>query len=227
MKREMVLDNLIVRHVAGSRAYGTDGPNSDWDYRGVFCAPPEYIRTPFYKCETFTDGSEEDTMYHELCHFVKLCAGMNPNISETLWVDREHIKLTTPCYEFLREHRKEFLSARVADTTLGYAMSELKKVERSLTAGKKYNTKNAMHVVRLVRMGLEVLDEGVIHVKRPDAKNLLEVKNGLWTFEDVIMYATSMRDKVNELKKKTSLPAGPDKRRLAELTMEAQDLVWK
>lgn len=227
MKREEVLEHLIVRHIAGSRAYGTDGPNSDVDYRGVFCAPPEYARTPFFNCKTYTDGSEEDTLYYELCHFVKLCAGMNPNVSETLWVDREHIVFTSPSYEFLRKHRTEFLSTRIADTTIGYAMSELKKVERSITAGKKYNTKHAMHVVRLVRMGFEILDEGVMHVKRSDAKNLLEVRDGLWTFDDVIMYATLMRNKVKELKASSSLPTYPNLKRLAELTMEAQDLAWK
>ncbi len=35
---DMLEDGLIVKHLAGSRAYGTSLPTSDTDIRGIFCA---------------------------------------------------------------------------------------------------------------------------------------------------------------------------------------------
>ena len=48
-----------------------------------------------------------------------------------------------------------------------------------------YDTKHAMHLVRLLRMAEEVLQEGIVRVKRPDAKELLAIRDGAWTLAHV------------------------------------------
>ena len=114
---ELMQDNMLVKHLAGSQAYGTSLPTSDIDYRGVFCADPINLLTPFYTVREVTDATEEDTKLYELAHFMKLCLDCNPNIIETLWVDEEDITFSTPAYELLRSHRDEFLSSKIAFTT--------------------------------------------------------------------------------------------------------------
>lgn len=69
-----------------------------------------------------------------------------------------------------------------------------------------YDTKHGSHLVRLMRMGLEILSEGKIVVKRPDAAELLAIKNGAWSYEQVMEFADSMQKKLDEAYKTTTLP---------------------
>lgn len=353
--QQLMQENLLVKHYAGSIAYGTNLPTSDVDFRGIFCADPINIRTPFFNVGEVTDTSEEDTKIYELRKFVQLCTDCNPNIIETLWVDDADITFRTPAYDLLREYRATMLSSKIAFTTSGYALAQLKrikghnkwinnpqpeqpprqtdfvklvhnftsekifklnlldywngyrlvpydgnllglyKVDGYQTCDKNftlnttydpeeefftkknwfwttrrqplfivkfckeeynvakekhkqywtwkknrnetrseleeqfgYDTKHAMHLVRLLRMGVEALRDGVILVKRPDAQELLNIRNGAWTYEEVVQYAEEMDREVREVwYKKSDLQKKPNLKQVAGLLMDVQDLVWK
>lgn len=340
----IMVSNMIVKHYAGSRAYGTALPSSDVDVRGIFCADPINIRTPFFPVRECTDVKEEDTKYYELAHFMKLCLDCNPNIIETLWVDEEDIIFETPAYEMLRENRGYLLSTKLAHTFSGYAYSQLKRIighnkfinqhqpeeppkpyqfltivqwftveshirsdvkefrnnyrfipygndmygvypaygyqlwddngqinanfegdrtkfgvpvllvkynkevykqakekHEQYWAWKKnrnevrseleekygYDTKHAMHLVRLMRMGIEALRDGKIIVKRPDAEELLSIRNGAWTYDEIINYANEIDYEIkNKWYNNSILPKKPDIKFAARLLMDIQDSCW-
>jgi hypothetical protein len=91
-----------------------------------------------------------------------------------------------------------------------------------------YDTKHAMHLVRLLRMGKEALEEGVLRVKRPDAEELLAIRSGSWTYEECVEYAEHMDAMIRDtLYKTTSLPKKPNLLNAANVLMETQRLVWK
>jgi hypothetical protein len=91
-----------------------------------------------------------------------------------------------------------------------------------------FDTKHAMHLVRLLRMGAEALETGIIHVKRPDAVELLAIRNGEWSYEQIVSYAEMMDKRVREdLYQTTSLPKRPDLAFAAELLMQIQDSIWE
>jgi predicted nucleotidyltransferase len=69
-----------------------------------------------------------------------------------------------------------------------------------------YDTKHASHLVRLMRMGYEILTEGKVIVKRPDREEILGIKNGAWSYEKVMEYAKDMQTKLDEAYKTTKLP---------------------
>lgn len=127
--QDVVQQNLIVKMYSGSHAYGTALPTSDVDFRGIFCANPESIRTPFFPIKEVTDETEEDTKFYELNNFMKLCLDCNPNIVELIWVDESDIIYQHEAYEHIRKHRREFLSKRIIYTTTGYAMAQLKRIK--------------------------------------------------------------------------------------------------
>ena len=87
--------------------------------------------------------------------------------------------------------------------------------------------KHAMHLVRLLRMGYEALTEGIIKVKRPDAQELLSIRNGDWTYEQVIEYAEFMKEEVDRAVKLDNLPTSVDSRFVGNLVMQVQDSVWR
>lgn len=343
--QDLMKDNLIVKHYAGSRAYGTSLPTSDTDFRGIFVADPVNIRTPFFPVREVDDTNEEDTKLYELGQFMRLTLDCNPNVIESLWVDPSDIVATTSVYDMLRAAAPDLLSSKIAFTTSGYAISQLKRIKghnkwimnpqpeeapqqvdfvslvhnftgpktfkirlRDLERGHRlvpfsgdtygvypvegyspfnpktgnlnveyegdshdlgtplyvvkfnrsvyeaakdtwkhywdwkknrnvirgaleeqfgYDTKHAMHTVRLLRMGAEALEDGVINVRRPDAKELLSIRNGAWTYEEVVEYAEEMDNKIrNVLYPTTQLRKKPDVKLAAELIINAQDMMW-
>jgi predicted nucleotidyltransferase len=83
-----------------------------------------------------------------------------------------------------------------------------------------YDTKHGMHLVRLLRMGTEILTTGKVLVKRPDAEELLAIRNnGLLTYEEIVAYAESMDSALTGLYNSgtSPLPKEPDRKALDEL----------
>jgi hypothetical protein len=83
-----------------------------------------------------------------------------------------------------------------------------------------YDGKHAAHLVRLMRMAVEILRDGEVHVKRSDAKELLEIRNGSWNYEKLVAYAENMDSIAAELYKTSKLPHSPDVKALDNLCME-------
>lgn len=73
-----------------------------------------------------------------------------------------------------------------------------------------YDTKHASHLVRLMRMGLEILTDHKVVVKRPDREEILAVKNGAWSYDKVMQFAKDMQVKMDESYKTTTLPKSVD-----------------
>lgn len=89
------------------------------------------------------------------------------------------------------------------------------------------NTKHAMHIVRLMRMGEEILSNGVVNVYRPDAQELLDIRNGKWTYEELLSWAEDMDNLVrNKLYKTSQLPNKVDLNLASKVLMEVQDMCW-
>jgi len=73
-----------------------------------------------------------------------------------------------------------------------------------------YDTKHASHLVRLMRMGYEILTEGKVVVKRPDREEILSIKNGAWSYEKVMGYAEEMQKKLDVVYRTTKLQKSID-----------------
>lgn len=69
-----------------------------------------------------------------------------------------------------------------------------------------YDTKHGSHLIRLLRMGYEILTEHKVIVKRPDKEEILYIKNGGWTYEKLMEYATEFQIKLDDAYKITTLP---------------------
>lgn len=80
-----------------------------------------------------------------------------------------------------------------------------------------YDTKHAMHLVRLIRMCREILELGEVRVKRPDREELLAIRQGLWSYEALLEWAESQEPILETLYQRSSLPKSPDKAALDRL----------
>jgi len=73
-----------------------------------------------------------------------------------------------------------------------------------------YDTKHAMHLVRLMRMGLEALEEGELRVRRPDADELRAIRDGALSFEALMAEAKGLEDRIAVAASTTTLPEAVD-----------------
>jgi hypothetical protein len=80
-----------------------------------------------------------------------------------------------------------------------------------------YDSKHASHLARLLRMGLEIITEGKVIVKRPDRDELLHIKNGGWNYDELIAYATEMNKKLDEAYKVSKLPKSVNQDKINDL----------
>lgn len=91
-----------------------------------------------------------------------------------------------------------------------------------------YDTKHAAHLVRLLRMGAEVLTQGKLIVRRPDAEELLAIRNGLYSYDELMEKVDELSlllDKIYE-KKTYVVPFGPPKVEISDFAVELHDYHW-
>jgi hypothetical protein len=79
------------------------------------------------------------------------------------------------------------------------------------------NSKHGMHLVRLMRMCREILETGKVQVKRPDREELLAIRNGAWTYEQLLEWSAAQEAQMDALYKASSLPHSPDRKALDQL----------
>ena len=363
--------HTIFLTLAGSQAHGTAREGSDVDVRGV-CIAPLSLRLSLFRsfeqyegvlpgalAEAVIPGIQErptaarglgiklECVIFDVAKFVGLCAAANPNALEILFADERDWVLATPEWRRLHEHRGQFLTKKVQQTFLGYAMAQLKRIQThrswllnpptkkptredfglpphagtlssddqnrieqgiaeklrsygienvdmpkaarialqerldvfyrdtlaaspddvgermraiattslglppevasALSAEKRYraalkhwdsyqtwkdqrnparaelerahgyDTKHAMHLIRLMRMGLEVLETSQLRVRRDDADQLSAIRDGALSFDDLLALAGRLQQSMQKAAPATELPHDVDHDRVDAL----------
>lgn len=73
-----------------------------------------------------------------------------------------------------------------------------------------YDTKHAMHLVRLMRMGLEALREGTLTVERPDAEELRSIRDGALSYDELLVLSAELEAQMTEAASASRLPVSVD-----------------
>ncbi|MBL8602645.1 MAG: nucleotidyltransferase domain-containing protein [Myxococcales bacterium] len=80
----------------------------------------------------------------------------------------------------------------------------------ALEAAHGYDTKFGAHIVRLLRMAREILTEGVVKVRRPDADELRGIREGAWSFERLAAFAAEADDALSSVSAASPLAHHPN-----------------
>jgi predicted nucleotidyltransferase len=204
-ERFVALSNEILRGVVGSTAHGTaiDGQD-DRDEMGVFIEPPEYV-CGLETCDHYiyrdkpegvrSEAGDLDLTLYSLRKFCRLCAQGNPSIMMLLWLP-EHI-IKTPLADELIAIRDAFTSRSAGARFLGYLTAQKLKMkgERAHTVNRPelvakygYDTKFAMHALRLGYEGIELMTESTLTLPVPEPRltTLRAVRTGQVTEGDAL-----------------------------------------
>jgi predicted nucleotidyltransferase len=238
-----IFQNSILTAYRGSHSHGTFVPSTDEnsiddiDLMSI-CIPS---RSYYFGLDTF--GSRDtleikdgpwDIVAYEIRKFVRLLMKGNPNVIGILWLrPKDYFKLDQAGH-LLLDFRKLFNSQAVYHSFLGYSNAQFYKMEhlahkgymgekrKRLVEKYGYDCKNAAHLIRLMRMCNEWLETHEFQVYRPDAEQLIEIKTGKWSLEEVKKEAGKLFARGEELfeKNKDRLPKEVDRNSVNDLLLE-------
>lgn len=162
----------------GSRAYGTNTPESDRDIIQVVIEPPTFITglgefRPKH-ISTAAEGErsykdDTDIVQYGLKHYAALAVEGNPQVMATLWMD--DLMETSEYFTLLKYNRDMCVSTQAGRKYLGYMTSQKMRItgEKNRSTNRPelvglhgWDTKFGAHAVRLGFQGLELMRTGQI-----------------------------------------------------------------
>lgn len=233
--RKALPEGLILLGFRGSIAHEMYVPQSDpksiddKDVMGVFINGLDHYFGLRVKEHHEAFVKEWDCVSYEVRKFFQLLGKANPNVLSLLWLEPKHYIWKTEPGDRLIANRDLFATKKLYHSFTGYAYSQLHRMthlafegymgekRKQLVVEHGYDTKNAAHLIRLLRMGIEFLQEGYLHVAREDAKQLLEIKRGEWSLEQVRTEADRLFKRAEEAYDKCTLPHSPNWDKINEL----------
>jgi hypothetical protein len=199
---------IIYRCVVGSQAYSLAEAGSDIDRRGFFVPPVDLHWSLAGVPEQIVDNANQEC-YWEVQKFLILALKGNPTILECLYTPL--VETTTPLAHELLAMRHIFLSRRIYDTYNGYVQSQFTKLAQYHHTRGEIRWKHAMHLIRLLLVGVTALREGYIPVQVDEHRDqLLAIRHGQTPWDAVDAWRLTLHQQLDAAFAQTSLPENPD-----------------
>jgi predicted nucleotidyltransferase len=96
-----------------------------------------------------------------------------------------------------------------------------------LEAQHGFDSKHGMHTIRLMRMATEILRGDGVIVKRPDRDELLAIRNGNVSFDELMKMAEDYEKQLEMLYETSPLPRAPDSEKINNLLLETYREFWQ
>lgn len=233
----MPADGLVLLGYRGSIAHGMYVPQEDptsiddKDVMGVYVGPMQHY-LGFGRRDTIEKFiGQWDCVHYELRKFIGLLLNCNPNVMSLLWLEPKNYIFRDRIGEILIANRHVFVSRKAYHSFSGYAHSQFKRMthfkfegymgekRKAIVERFGYDVKNAAHLIRLLKMGIEFLTEGALYVERKDAAELLAIKRGEWSLDKVKSRANELFRLAEEAYVRSSLPTEPNRKAAEELCL--------
>ncbi len=101
------------------------------------------------------------------------------------------------------------------------------RYENTVSHGKNYDSKNMMHVFRLLNMAEEIARYKKVNVRRPEREYLLRIRAGDFMYEDLVKQAEEKIQVVDELFKNSDLPEAPEPSIAESLLFHIRETIYK
>lgn len=92
--------------------------------------------------------------------------------------------------------------------------------------GQGYDAKNMMHTIRLMEVAKDLLVHGTLIIKRSNRQELLDIKSGKWTYEQLCSQVEDMRIEIKELYSKSTLPDSLNMKSLSDLLVQIREVLY-
>lgn len=227
---------------------GTD----DRDEMGVCVEPRRYV-VGFGKFEHWVyrtaaereghDGARSqagdlDLTIYSLRKWARLALQGNPTVLLLLFLPDDALVVRTKAGEQLQNLAPAFASRRAGERFLGYLEAQRQRLvgERGqrdinrthLVEQYGYDTKYAMHMLRLGHQGVEFLESGrlTLPIREPIRSHLMDVRRGQSNLADVLTECTQLELRLSELLDSSPLPPEPDLKAVENFMMDTYAAAW-
>ncbi|BAV10027.1 Predicted nucleotidyltransferase [Filimonas lacunae] len=92
--------------------------------------------------------------------------------------------------------------------------------------GGEYDAKNMMHTIRLLQVAEEIARTGTLVVKRPNREELLAIKSGAYSYEQLLQMAEDLQEKLVIAYRDTALQQTPDKDKIENILVAMRDKLY-
>ncbi len=236
-EQHMAVNGLILLIRSGSTLYGTRTETSDEDGIGVFIEPEEYrlgrkhIETVELKTNSASSGKRNqkgdlDVTLHSLDKFVGLAENNNPTILELFFAPQNCLMFQNEFGKRLSNSYEMFVSKKCFHSLCGYAYSQIKRNE--VKSGNQngradlidkfgYDVKLMSHAVRLYMEAIQLLGTGRLDFPLHQNQMLIDIKKGLFTYEQVQAECKKLEDLTNQVYANSTIRYSPDKEGIHKL----------
>ncbi len=236
-------ENLIMACIGGSQAHGAKlGDTDDTDWYGLFIPPPHKLlgleREEHF---VFTTGgklggngpSDVDVCLYTLTKWAGLAAKGNPSALHFLFAPLE---FTTKTWDQFAARSELFLAKGHVKPFLGFADDQMKRllgqkgqknVHRAQLEEKHgYDTKYAMHIIRLYGEAKELMEDGRITLPRPNSRELIEIRGGKYSLTEIRELGEQLESEALAAQATSLLPDEVDRDAISRLVADAHLRFW-
>ena len=93
--------------------------------------------------------------------------------------------------------------------------------------GKNYDSKNMMHTIRLLQTAENILSEGKLNIRVENREELLNIKAGNEDFDDLLLKAENLIEKIEALHKNSVLQDVPDYEKAEKILVEMRKELYR
>jgi uncharacterized protein len=247
LAREIAERGLILRANVGSVVHGLSNPGTDdRDEMGVCVEPPEYVlgfrRFGHLVYRTQPEGhpsgpGDLDLVVYGLRRYCHLALKGSPTVLLPLFAEGEHLLVRTELGADLQALAPAFVSRATGRAFLGYLSGQRRGLtgERHATRTRElsrlhgYDTKYAMHALRIAYQGIELLTSGriTLPVPEPERSALRRVRAGEEPLDDVLAHLDGVTTRLEEVTDGADLPAKPDVAAVDAFIVRAYRTSWE
>jgi hypothetical protein len=164
-----------------------------------------------------------DVIVYTARKWARLALDGNPTVLLVLFVPDEEVVFRNQAGAELAANAHRFVSQRAAARYLGYLQGQKAAMtgqpgahtnRPELVAVHGYDTKYAMHALRLGLQGIELLTTGriTLPVPEPDREYLRSIRRGERPLAEVLDAITEAEDRLERLRDGAAVPDEPDRR---------------
>lgn len=135
------------------------------------------------------------------------------------------IGLDTEAMEYLKKERA--FKTAVNEWAKYQAWQQNRNPKRASMEEKYgYDCKHAMHCIRLCRTAIEILEGKGVLVRRPDAEELIAIRNGLLSYEDFKQMVKDLDESATKALENTKLPKQGNRILADKICQEIVEIMW-
>jgi predicted nucleotidyltransferase len=236
-------ENLIMACIGGSQAHGAKlGETDDTDWYGLYIPPPTKVlgleREEHF---VFTTGGrlggngplDVDVCLYTLMKWAGLAVKGNPSALHFLF---EPLEFTTNTWDQFSSRPELFLAKGHVKPFLGFADDQMKRllgqkgqknIHRAELEDKHgYDTKYAMHVIRLYGEAKELMEHGRITLPRPNRDELVEIRRGKYSLTEIQELGAQLESEALAAQATSPLPDEVDRDKISRLLDDAHLRLW-